>query len=392
MPALQPDAVFEHHADFDPDAGVEPLAALAPAAWCVYAMFDTNDRPAHLLCVKNLRASLRRRLGEPDDGSPRRVDLRQIVRRVAWTRVDSPFEQDWLYLEAARDLFPDSYGGVLGFHPAWFVHVNPATKYPRLTRQNKLDKRTGVYLGPLPDKHAADRYVRAVEDAFDLCRDWDRLTSDKSDPCQWREMGRCVGPCEGPPGGVSLDAYRALVAHAVGVIRDVPRAVENQNLRMRRAAAEQQFERAAAIKAFIGTLSNLNDGHNRHVRPIEDFRYLAVMPGGSEAAAKLFAVTPGTVSPVATLIDPPTPQTLGPVLRTALSLLNPAETRPSDTAAFERISLVTAHLFAPKKHPGTFLHAGDLDAKSLAAACRAAAKPPPDDPADEGEVRGLQAV
>ena len=385
--------LFEHAADFDPDAGVEGIAGDVPAAWCVYAMFDRNAAPVQLLCVKNLRASLRRRLGEPDDPSPRRLDLKAIVRRVAWTRVDSPFEQDWAYLETARSLFPDSYGGVLGFHPAWFVHCNPATKFPRLTRQNKLDKRTGLYLGPLPDKHAADRYVRAIEDAFDLCRDWDRLTGAKSDPCQWREMGKCVGPCEGPPGGVSLDAYRALVAHAVDVIRDVPRALQDLNLRMRHAAAEQQFEKAAEIKSHVDSLSELNAGHNRHARPVEDFRYLAVMPGGREAAAKLFAVTPGRVAFVAALLEVPTPASVEPVLRTALSLLaDDDDARPTDAAAFERISLVAAHLFAPKNRPGEFVPARDLDPKRLAAACRAAAKSKSDDADDEGEVRGLQAV
>ena len=54
---------FDHHADFDPATGLEPLLAAVPAKWVVYLFTDAADQPVQLLCVKNLRASLKRRLG-----------------------------------------------------------------------------------------------------------------------------------------------------------------------------------------------------------------------------------------------------------------------------------------------------------------------------------------
>jgi DNA polymerase-3 subunit epsilon len=388
-------APFEHAIDFDPAAGVEAIALHVPATWCVYLLTDARGRPVQLLCVRNLRASLRRRLGVLDEAEKtRRADLTQIVRRIRWTRVDSTFEQDWVYLEAARSAFPESYAGVLGFYPAWFVHLNPATRFPRLTRQNRIDKRTGDYLGPFPDKHAADRYIRGVETAFDLCRDWERLTRPDSDPCQWRQMGKCVGPCEGPPGGISLDGYRALMHQVADTLRDLPGVLDDQTARMRAAAEEQAFETAAQIKSFTEELAELSRGSSRFVRPIERFRYLAVTPGGKEAAVKLFAITPGRILPVAVLLEPPTIEMIRPVLRTTVSLLEADDPiRPMDAPPFERLSLATAHLFAPKKQPGEFLHVDELDEETLLAACRRATKPGDAvNPEDEGEIRGLQAV
>ena len=67
-------------------------------------------------------------------GPSRRVNYREIVRRVHWRRVDSAFEADWLYFEAARVLFPQTYQGMVGFRPAWFVHVNPEATFPRYTK------------------------------------------------------------------------------------------------------------------------------------------------------------------------------------------------------------------------------------------------------------------
>ena len=108
-----------------------------------------EDRPVQLLCVKNLRYSLERRLGASaeDAGPSKRVNYHEVVRRVHWRRVDSAFEADAVYLEAARAIFPQTYRGMLGLRPAWFVHVNSHTTYPRYTKTNDPTGKTGMYFG-----------------------------------------------------------------------------------------------------------------------------------------------------------------------------------------------------------------------------------------------------
>src|SRR5881394_3453159 len=90
-------SLFTFRADFDPAADFEPFRKLVPAKWVVYLMAHADDRPVQLLCVKNLRYSLERRLGVDDEqqqGPNRRVNYREIVRRIYWRRVDSAFEAD----------------------------------------------------------------------------------------------------------------------------------------------------------------------------------------------------------------------------------------------------------------------------------------------------------
>ena len=113
-------SIFEGQADFDPAADFEAFLRSVPAKWVVYLLADAGGRPVQLLCVKNLRYSLKRRLGpeEAAAGPSRRVNYREIVRRVYWQRVDSAFEADWLYYEAARVVFPQTYAGMVGFRPA----------------------------------------------------------------------------------------------------------------------------------------------------------------------------------------------------------------------------------------------------------------------------------
>src|SRR5437763_5649063 len=93
--------------EFDPAGDFEAFLRRVPAKWVVYLLSDAEDRPVQLLCVKNLRYSLKRRLGgEETIGVSKRVNYRELVRRVRWRRVDSAFEADWLYYEAAREVFP----------------------------------------------------------------------------------------------------------------------------------------------------------------------------------------------------------------------------------------------------------------------------------------------
>ena len=389
---------FQETVAYDPAEPVEALAERVPAAWCVYLLGDVAGRPVQLLCVKNLRASLRRRLGEPEpgDGPSRRIDYAALVRTISWTRVDSDFEQDAVYLEAARTLFPETYGAVLGFRPAWFVEVDPAATHPRFVRTNEPAAGARAF-GPLAEKGAAQKLAHAIEDLFDLCRDPAALAAAPAGPCQWRQMGKCVGPCDG---SVSLPAYRALVAHAADVLGDVDRAAVDVELRMRRAAAAQQYEAAGRIKAFAERLAGLRSGPNRHVRPIEALRYLAVMPGRRKGSAKLFAVRPGEIKAVCCLREATSKKAVEPAVRAALAALHEGVGRPValDAAGRERASLVTHHLFPSRKVPGAFLHADEVDAAAVVRAVKEVWKRPKsaadeaDVSEDEGEVRGLQAV
>src|SRR4051812_34617488 len=117
-------AFFDAWTVFDPQEDAEAFLKRVPAKGAVYLLADEGGRPVQLLCVGNLRQSLKRRLiGEEQVGPSKRVNYRDLVRRIFWRRVDSPFEADWIYYEAARALFPQTYRGMVGFRPAWFVHV-----------------------------------------------------------------------------------------------------------------------------------------------------------------------------------------------------------------------------------------------------------------------------
>jgi len=384
-----PGDIFEGTIEFDPGGDLQPLLKSAPPRWAVYLLADEHDRPVQLLCVRNLRASLKRRLeGHEPIGPSRRVDYRQIVRRIHYRRVDSAFEADVVYLEAARTLFPDSYQGMVGFRPAWFIHVNPQAEFPRYTKTIDLSAAEGMFIGPVEDKHAAARLIELVEDAFDLCRYYKILIeAPRGRACAYKEMGRCPAPCDG---SISMQQYRAMIAESAAAIIDPAQAQRAGRLRMEQAAAALQFESAARIKAMLDRLGQLGTGAFRHARRLEDFRFVSLQRGPRDGTAKLFLVTPGSISEVAGLIAEPTQP--ADLLRHVLALAAGATERLTP-GGIERIGLVSQHLFAAKNTNGVFVRLSQIDEKALARAFRDLRRQKaPEESETEGASRELEAM
>ncbi|MCC6422230.1 MAG: hypothetical protein IT447_02025 [Phycisphaerales bacterium] len=359
-------SIFDQCESLDAGAALEDLLRKLPARWVIYLMADEEDRPVQLLCVRNLRASIKRRLGEAEDAGPsRRIDYRRIVRRIYWRRVDSTFEADCLYLRAARELFPKSYQGMVGFRPAWFIHVEPEADFPRYVKTTELTKPCET-IGPVEDKHAAARLIEEVEDLFDLCRYYNILVdAPGGKACAYKEMGRCPAPCDG---SISMVQYRQLIAWSARVLVDPAESVREHQRRMNTAAAELRFELAGRIKSYADRMANLNKGPWRHLRRLRDFSFLSFQHGPKADQAKIFLITPGRVEQILSLID--SPERGGEILRVALTEAAAWRSLPIDTPAAERIAIVAKHLFETKSAQGVFIPLDRIDEPAILKGCR----------------------
>ncbi len=384
-------STFTHSADFDPQGDFKAFLRSVPARWGVYLFADADDQPVQLLCVKNLRASLKRRLGgEETIGLSKRVNYRELVRRVHWRRVDSAFEADWIYYEAARAVFRQTYRGMVGFRPAWFIHVNPETRFPRYVKTIDLSK-GGLLLGPVEDKHVAARLIQHLEDAFDLCRYYSILVeAPDARACAYKQMHKCPAPCDG---SISIDQYRGMIQWSAETLIDPAPMVRDQEQRMRDAAAELRFESAAKIKSFSDKIGQLGRGPFRHVRRLSDFTFLTIQHGPREQTAKAFLITSGRIEEVLGLIAIRDSIDVPGLLRCVLSRLADQIDAPVDEIGAERIGIVAQHLFAAKSRHGVFLPIGDIDERSAAKAWRDLRKQTRE-PEQEGEgvVKELQSI
>ncbi|HWB54452.1 MAG TPA: UvrB/UvrC motif-containing protein [Tepidisphaeraceae bacterium] len=381
--------IFDGEISFDPAGDFAAILAGVPAKWVVYLMSDGNGLPVQLLCVKNLRASLQRRLGENEQiGPSKRIGYRELVRKIAWRRVDSAFEADCVYLDAAREIFPQTYRGMLAFKETWFLHVSAADRFPRYVKTNNPTNSAGDFLGPIKDKDAAGRLIELVEDAFDLCRYYNILVeAPNGRACAYKEMGKCPAPCDGT---ISMDEYRAAIARSIDVLRNPAPYLAEQNQQMQRASADLNFERAAKIKSHIERINRLHAGQYSLLRSISDFSFVSLQRGPRAKCAKLFLITP-------TMIDEPlcicySPNNWAEIFNFLSHRKNSASSSALDQAAAERLAIVASHLFMPKKQ-GVFLAWSDVNEATLARAYRQLGKQKESpDSVDEGMVKDLQSL
>jgi excinuclease UvrABC nuclease subunit len=380
--------IFDHHLSFDPSADFEIWAKQVPAKWAVYLMADVDDRPLQLLSVRNLHYSLKHRLyDQPDSPASKRVDYRQIVRKIHYRRVDSSFEADWIYHDIARKTFPESYQGMVGFRPAWFVHVDPDARFPRYVKTTALAAKPGNYLGPLEDKHAAARIIELVEDWFDLCRYYNILAeAPHGRACAYKEMGKCPAPCDG---SISMDQYRYLIRWSSETLADPKPFIRGQKQRMEQAAAELRFEIAAKIKGFIEQLGQLGKGTYRHIRRLDDFNFVSIQSGPKTGFARVFLILRGMVEEIAGLIaEPKRPSEL---MRLILESIESREVKSLETVEIERIGIVTHHLFSPKSANEIFVPVSELNEQLLIQGYRRLLSKKQDEPQEaEGVVKELQ--
>jgi hypothetical protein len=382
--------LFDARADVLPGEAFEAIAARIPNRWAVCLLTDELDRPVQLVCFKDPRRTLRSRMtdappapennSEPGNtdrngsagaseggsggasggvsagigggisggltggtseglgggvgagvGVNKRVDYRGLVRFVHYRRVDSQFEADWWYLEAARLVFPASYRGMLGYKPAYFVHVDAEARFPQYSKTIDLTVRGGRLLGPLPDKHTAGRLIDLVESAFDLCRYPNILQqAPHGRACAYKGMGKCPAPCDG---SISLPQYRRLVEWSEGVLADPREYLREQQSRMRAAAGELAFESAERIRKYIDELSALGTGGLAQLRRLSDFRFVVLQRGPVEGSAKVFVVGPGVIAHVASIpgnLPPAKPRPRGRAPATSTAATPPPEPTPAN--------------------------------------------------------------
>jgi len=360
---------FDEQLKIDPPLSDGQLARI-PAKRGLFVLLASDDKPVILLTAADMRARLRNRLSERlDQRRTKAVDLRQVTRKVLWKLTASHFESDMAFLSASRKMWPDCFAELLAWKPAWLVCVDLKAEYPHFFRTQDPSS-DGLVLGPFPDGKSASQFVGAIQDAYDLCRDYSCLRqSPNASPCAYAQMGRCLSPCNGK---IPMDRYRKVVGEAAEFAagrRDRLRSelIEKMNL----ASVQLEFERAAAVKARIDRLADFDKPAYRYVRPLEQFRYIIAQQGGSISKVRVFISSRGLLRAAGTVDYPPSESQLNRCLKRMAALAD----RPAEFGRLGslRMGLVASYLFSAARRRGLIVrYEGQLTAGKLAEQIEAA--------------------
>jgi DNA polymerase-3 subunit epsilon len=125
--------------------------------------------------------------------------------------------------------------------------------FPRLSVVRRVRPGTGVFLGPFPDRRAADAAVAAVHESLPLRQCTTRLSPRvPGTACALAGMGRCGAPCTGAQ---SVDEYATVAAVFRAAVDHDPGALVAPLLaRVDRLAADERYEDAAMLRDRVAVL------------------------------------------------------------------------------------------------------------------------------------------
>ena len=296
---------FEHRVGFAAENSEDILRAI-PAAPGVFAL--RGEDPAaepYLVRAADLRRRLRRLLAPPealdDQGRPvlsKRLNLRERVRWIEWTRTGSEFESVLvLYCALRRAFGAEEARRRLRLYPPYLLRITMTHQHPRVYTTNRVSVRSmGESFGPFPSRAAAERYGDAVLDLFLLRRCYEDLAPHPEHPgCVYGEMNKCMRPCqEGGKQACSPEEYAAEAQRVLRFFQTRGQSLLEEVAAQREAASEaMDFEAAAGLHKHWEKVRAASMLADEVVRPVAELRAVVVQeaaPASDEARTEDAAV------------------------------------------------------------------------------------------------------
>jgi excinuclease ABC subunit C len=255
----------------------------------VYGMVDRAGELIYVGKAKNLRARLLSYF-RPRSRDAKAGRILKDTRALAWEVAPSEFAALLRELELIQRWQPRfNVQGQPGRRRRVYVCVGrkPA---PTVFLAREPPRTAFAHFGPVPAGFPAREAVRRLNDWFRLrdCPQSQEMTfADQPElfalpltpGCIRHEIGSCLGPCAA---ACSRDDYAAAVAAVLAFLRGEDAspltAIERE---MTAASAELAFERAAALRDKLDSLTRLSD-HLRYVREASRHSFIYPVRGHDE--------------------------------------------------------------------------------------------------------------
>ena len=286
--------------EFDPSRDEEFFLALPPRpAVCLIEPKESSAEP-FFIRTQDLRRRLQRLLG-PADPSSKRLNLRDFAKGLRYRLTPTAFEQNLVYYQQARQLFPNRYKKMLRLRPPAALKISLRNAYPRCyaTRRIPIDTNGepsgGVYYGPFASRKSAEAFAEGVLDLFKVRRCQIKIRRDPTFPgCIYSEMKMCLAPCFA---GCSKEEYDVEVGRLVSFLQTGGSSLRDElETDRNRASEDLDFEKAALLHKKVDKLDDALRGQAELPRRLQDLNAVIFQRGGEDQSISVYEVRAGRIT------------------------------------------------------------------------------------------------
>jgi excinuclease ABC subunit C len=251
----------------------------------VYRMLGTRSE---VLYVGKAR-SLRKRVANYAQGTGHSTRIARMIHATAGMMfVTTETETEALLLEAnlIKQLKPRF--NVLLRDDKSFPHIliGGDHPFPQLRKHRGLKATKGRYFGPFASAGAVNRTINTLQKAFLLRTCRDSIFANRTRPCLLHQIKRCCAPCVGY---VAEADYAAMQEDAIRFLEGRSTKVQAELAeQMAEAAANFEYERAAALRDRIRALTAVQANQDVNPEGVEEADVVALHEEGGQACVQVF--------------------------------------------------------------------------------------------------------
>ena len=265
----------------------DQLKAL-PARPGVYLFKDADGSVIYVGKAASLSSRVRSYFGAPSNLPARTQRLVARIRDLEFVVTDS--EQEALILECTliKKYMPQFNARLKDSKtfPYLRIDVNEAWPGVRITR--RIQKDGASYFGPFASAGSVRKTLKLIERIFPLRSCSKRIDGKDKRPCLDYHLHRCLGPCIG---AVQEQEYRQVIDRVILFLQGKQDLVLRElKARMKAAAQQLQFERAASLRDQIEAIDRVMEGQRIALRLQGEKDVIGLAQDEAQAYVELFSI------------------------------------------------------------------------------------------------------
>ena len=267
------------------------LLRAAPTRPGVYLMRDDAGEVLYVGKAASLRHRLRSYFAGGANLAPK---IRNMVSRVAdFEFILTESESEALILECNLiKQHKPPYNARLKDDKSYpFIKIDTSEDFPQVYITRNVTDDGARYFGPFASAYSVRRTLALLKKLFPYRSCTKAITGTDARPCLDFHINRCVGPCIG---AVDKGQYAEVIDQVVMFLEGKTRTVATDiAARMRKAATDLEFERAAVLRDQYRAIEKVHEGQKVLHLTAENMDVIAVAPGSGEAWVEVFFVREG---------------------------------------------------------------------------------------------------